>query len=143
MIDPTILHCVITLLLNHDPIIPLCSGVGLYSPNVAIHPCAHSFRCLSDGRLFRLENDPALRQSNPTKEYFWLCPECSANGTLCISPEGQVIPIALAGQLFASNFLVTNRQKGLLLNDVTCFAREHIGQKRGSQTDNGTARVAK
>lgn len=105
--------------------------------------CAHSFRYLSDGRLFRIENDPALRQSNPTKEYFWLCPECSATMTLCITPEGQVIPIALAGQLHASNSLVTNRQKGLLLSDVTFFTREHIGETRGSQTDNGSARVEK
>ena len=105
--------------------------------------CAHSFRYLSDGKLFRLENDPALRHSDPTKEYFWLCPECSATMTLCITPEGQVIPIALAGQLHRSNSLVSNRQKGLLLSDVGLFGRKKMANMRGTGADKRGDRVAK
>jgi len=62
--------------------------------------------------------------------------------TLRINPEGQVIPVALAGQLHRNNSPVSSRQMGLLLSDITLFRREHIGQTRGSQTDRGD-RVAK
>ena len=51
--------------------------------------CAHPFRYLSDGKLFRLGNGPALRQPNPTKEYFRLRLSCALIITLCISPEGK------------------------------------------------------
>jgi hypothetical protein len=92
--------------------------------------CTRSFLYLSDGKLFRLENDLALRQSNPTKEYFWLCASCSATMTLCISSEGEVTAIALAEQFHGSNFLVTNPPNGLLLSDVGFFGRKEMATAR-------------
>ena len=103
---------------------------------------AHPFRYLSDAKLFRLENDPALRQYNPTKEYFWLCPSISLTMTLCISPEGEVIPVALAEPSRGSNRLSTDRQKELLLSDVLVqpkdigkVERRALHKQKGGVTD--------
>jgi hypothetical protein len=98
--------------------------------------CPHLFRYLTDGKLFRLENHPALRQSSPTKEYFWLCPRCSATMTLQISPEGRVVPIATDGH----NSLVTDRQKGLMLSDVSFFGRKEMAKVRGTGGDKRSAK---
>jgi hypothetical protein len=58
--------------------------------------CAASFRYLRDGRLFRLEADPKLGASKPSRvEYFWLCDRCSSNMSLQISSRGNVLPVLL------------------------------------------------
>ncbi len=103
--------------------------------------CTHSFRYLSDGKLFRLENDPGLRQSNPTKAYFWLCASCSATMTLRIGPEGEVTAVALAEQFHGSNFLATNCPKGLSISDVGFFGRKEMAKVRGTGADKRSTRM--
>jgi|ERR1035438_637430 hypothetical protein len=58
--------------------------------------CSASFLYLEDGRLFRLESDPALRssQSRPV-EYFWLCQRCASMMTLRLTEDGKVITAPL------------------------------------------------
>jgi len=58
--------------------------------------CSASFRYLEEGRLFRLEKDPAPRSSKvAAAKYFWLCPSCSSTMTLHLSEDGSVIPVVL------------------------------------------------
>lgn len=98
--------------------------------------CSAHFRYLEEGRLFRLEKDPALRSSNTAAvEYFWLCPRCSSTMTLCISKEGKVIPLALPalvhGGSGGADFILEQRQKGLLLSRVRFSAK---GQRRRARS---------
>jgi hypothetical protein len=82
--------------------------------------CANEFRYLTDGKLFRLENDAALAQRNSRTEYFWLCPGCSQTMTLSISNEGNVVPAADSEPAHSGgNPNLRNRHKGLLLSGVT------------------------
>ena len=59
--------------------------------------CSAPFLHLADGRLFRLETEPALPSSNIREtEYFWLCEAIRADATLTLA----------------------HRQKGLMLRGV-------------------------
>lgn len=57
--------------------------------------------------------------------------------TLCISPEGQVIPIATDQQ----NSLVTVRQKRLMLSAVSFFGRKEMAKARGTGGDKRSAKA--
>ncbi len=97
--------------------------------------CSALFRYLEEGLLFRLETDPNLRLSNPkAPEYYWLCRSCSAEMTLHISNEGQVIPFVLPVPVphgpQGSEVIAAERQKGLLLSGVSFSTKRHRGRAR-------------
>jgi len=88
--------------------------------------CSRTFHYLAEGRLFRLEVDPALSLSdNPTfddskvVEYFWLCDACSTAMTLRLDHEGKVV--AAPPEPSVKNHrdsAVISRHKGMLLRSV-------------------------
>src|SRR5690242_8085582 len=88
--------------------------------------CSRAFHYMSEGRLFRLEADPALSLSdNPSfddsriVEYFWLCEACSASMTLRLNEEGKVVtepPESTAENPRGS--AIISRHKGMLLRSV-------------------------
>jgi hypothetical protein len=97
--------------------------------------CSTSFRYLEEGMLFRLENDSALGLDNRmTPEYYWLCRSCSTAMTLHISKEGKVIPLALTAPVHGgpqgSDFISSERQKGLLLSVVSFSTERHRRRAR-------------
>lgn len=96
--------------------------------------CSALFRYLEEGLLFRLETDPNLRLSNPkAPEYYWLCRSCSAEMTLHISIEGQVIPSALPAPVPhgpQGSEVIAERQKGLLLSAVSFSTDRHRRRAR-------------
>jgi len=97
--------------------------------------CSTSFRYLEEGMLFRLENDSPLGLDNPmTPEYYWLCRSCSAAMTLHISKEGRVMPLALPAPVHGgpqgSDFISSERQKGLLLSVVSFSTERHRRRAR-------------
>ncbi len=51
--------------------------------------CSVSF--LEDGRLFRLESDPAFRSKSNRVEYFWLCHHCSSTMALHLREDGTLV----------------------------------------------------
>ena len=62
--------------------------------------CSASFLHLADGRLFRLETEPAFPSSNAREtEYFWVCEPCSAVTTLRLADDGTVATTKLADAL--------------------------------------------
>ena len=59
-------------------------------------PCSARFRSLEDGRLFRLESDPAVPTNAPKPvEYYWLCKGCASTLTLRLGDHGNVTAVAL------------------------------------------------
>jgi len=94
--------------------------------------CSAPFRYLGDGRLFRLETDPALGSSELNKvEYFWLCHHCLSTMTLRLTEDGTVVTVLLPkpirgvpdGVALAS----AHRGKGLLLRSVSSRLPAHLG----------------
>lgn len=90
--------------------------------------CLRSFLYLREGRLFRLEADPAFSLSdNPTVsgssivEYFWLCDACSTLMTLRLDEKGRVEVEPLSEERARDNprfFAIISRHKGMLLRSV-------------------------
>jgi len=88
--------------------------------------CSRTFHYLVEGRLFRLEADPAFSLSdNPTfddsriVEYFWLCDACSTSMTLRLDDEGKVV--AAPPEPTVNNprdSAIISRHKGMLLRSV-------------------------
>ena len=90
--------------------------------------CFRSFLHLREGRLFRLEADPALSSSDsPTVsgsnivEYFWLCDACSTSMTLRLDEEGTVAAESLSGRARENPqyFAIISRHKGMILRSVS------------------------
>ena len=89
--------------------------------------CARSFLYLHEGRLFRLEPDPAFLYPpdfNPdadSVEYLWLCGECSELMTLCLDEQGHVVVKELAVHALdgPSASAVISRHNRMLLRTVT------------------------
>jgi len=65
--------------------------------------CSTSFRYLHEGKVFRLERDPARPDGTKNAahhfEYFWLCPVCAAfltvvyeNAVVRVQPLHQLLP---------------------------------------------------
>jgi hypothetical protein len=91
-------------------------------------PCFRSFLHLREGRLFRLEADPALTASDsPTVsgsnvvEYFWLCDACSSSMTLRLDANGTVAAELLSERAHdhPRDFAIISRHKGMLLRSVS------------------------
>ena len=92
--------------------------------------CSASLRYLLEGRLFRLEADPALAPSvdsfsasggRDKTEYFWLCSRCSKTVTLRLDVDGTVIIGALPnyGHHNPEDFAVISRHGGKLLMSIS------------------------
>jgi hypothetical protein len=94
--------------------------------------CSASFRHLDEGRLFLLETDPIFGSSKAkTTEHFWLCKDCSAGMTLCLTQEGGVRPTGLREALLngpSVTFVSVNRENGLLLRCVS-FLRSNTSRE--------------
>jgi len=93
--------------------------------------CSASFRCLKDGRLFRLETDPTLWSSQSNRgEYFWLCERCSPAMTLRLGEDGSVVAVSIpepihgAPQGVALNW--ADRKGGLLLRSISSPLPKHL-----------------
>jgi len=89
--------------------------------------CFRSFLNLREGRLFRLEADPAFSLSdNPTVsgsnivEYFWLCDACATSMTLRLDEKGTVAvePLSDRARDHPRFFAIISRHKGMLLRSV-------------------------
>jgi hypothetical protein len=93
--------------------------------------CSASFRSLKEGRLFRLESDPAFRSSKSKVEYFWLCHRCASTMTLRLTEDGTVVtvllPEAIRGVPDGVALTSTDRKKGLLLRTVSSTLPAHLG----------------
>ncbi len=93
--------------------------------------CSASFRHLKEGRLFRLENDPALRSKSNRVEYFWLCHRCSSTLTLRLREDGTVVtvllPEAIRGVPEGVALTSTDRKQGLLLRTVSSTLPKQLG----------------
>jgi len=94
--------------------------------------CVAPFRYLGDGRLFRLETDPALGSPESNKvEYFWLCRHCSSTMALRLTEDGTVetvlLPKPIRGVPEGVALASANREKGLLLRSVSTPAPEPLG----------------
>lgn len=89
--------------------------------------CFRSFRYLTEGRLFRLEADPAYSLSDNSTvsgsnivEYFWLCDACSTLMTLRLDEKGtvEVEPLSERARDNPRFFAIISRHKGMLLRSV-------------------------
>jgi hypothetical protein len=85
--------------------------------------CGRAFRYLREGRLFRLERDPAFdsgAEFEHSIEYFWVCGACSDSMTLRLDPHSRIFPEHFesppAGH--AGNFAIISRHGGLQLRNV-------------------------
>jgi hypothetical protein len=91
--------------------------------------CSASFLHLADGRLFRLETDPAFSSSKAREtEYFWLCEPCSAGTTLRLLQDGTVATIRLADALCNGPYVALNsvdRENREFLRSVSFLPRSH------------------
>jgi hypothetical protein len=95
--------------------------------------CFRSFQYLREGRLFRLEADPAFSLSDSLTdsdsnlvEYFWLCDACSASLTLRLDEKGKVVaePLSERAHDHPREFAIISRHKGMLLRRVGTTYRE-------------------
>jgi hypothetical protein len=110
--------------------------------------CSRSFRYLGEGRLFRLEADPAFSLSdNPTfgsskiVEYFWLCDACSTSMTLRLDEKGTVTaePLSEPAPANPRDFAIISRHKCMLLRTVSTTRAGITGRPAG-QWPGGTRR---
>ena len=92
--------------------------------------CSRTFHYLAEGRLFRLEADPALSLSdNPTfedskiVEYFWLCEACSTSMTLRLDEKGKVVAVPEPSAENPRDAAIISRHKGLLLRSVSTIRK--------------------
>src|ERR1700757_4413175 len=91
--------------------------------------CSASFRHLTDGRLFRLETEPRFPTPNSREtEYFWLCEACSAETTLRLTLNGQVVEAELPNTLCNRPYVALNagvRERGAFLLSISFLPRTH------------------
>jgi hypothetical protein len=91
--------------------------------------CSASFLHLADGRLFRLETEPAFPSTDAKKtEYFWLCGPCSAGMTLCLADDGTVATTRLADEIGNCPHVALNsvdRDSRAFLSSVSFLSRSH------------------
>ena len=84
--------------------------------------CGTAFRYLREGRLFRLEPDPAFdsgAEFDHSIEYFWLCEACSDSMTLRLDAQGRIFTEDAAPAAgHAGDFAIISRHGGLLLRSV-------------------------
>jgi len=94
--------------------------------------CSARFLHLKEGRLFRLESNPALHSSESDQlEYFWLCPRCSPKMALRLNGDGTVVTFLLPERIRGIPgdvaFTSEHRGKGLLLRSVSSLSPEGLG----------------
>src|SRR5579864_6750131 len=98
--------------------------------------CSASFRHLADGRLFRLETEPRFPLPNSREtEYFWLCEACSAESTLRLTLDGQVVATELSNALCNGPYVALNavdRERGAFLRSISFLPRTHPRARSGS-----------
>jgi len=71
--------------------------------------CSASFLHLADGILFRLETELRFPSPNSREtEYFWLCEPCSAEATLRLTLDRQVLATRLAAALCYGPYVALN-----------------------------------
>ena len=71
--------------------------------------CSASFLHLADGILFRLETELRFPSPNSREtEYFWLCEPCSAEATLRLTLDRQVLATRLAAALCNGPYVALN-----------------------------------
>src|SRR5437899_11128166 len=91
--------------------------------------CSASFRHLTDGRLFRLETEPRFPLPNSREtEYFWLCDACSAETTLRLTLDGQVVATEMSNALSNGPYAAlnaVNRERGGFLRSIRFLPRTH------------------
>ncbi len=105
--------------------------------------CFAPFRYLQEGRLFRLESDPALRTGNCSHvEYFWLCDRCSSTMTLRLGERETVVavpvPEPIRGVPDDAALISSDRKRGLLLRNVRFPLSEHPRRPHDCATKGGT-----
>jgi len=110
--------------------------------NCANPLCSASFRRLAEGKLFRLETDPALGSSKSNRvEYFWLCHRCSSAMTLRLREDGTVgtvlLPEPLRGVPDGVALTAVDRKKGLLLRSISSPLPEHAGGRTRRRLKDG------
>jgi hypothetical protein len=85
--------------------------------------CSASFLHLRDGRLCRLETEPAFASTNAkATEYFWLCGPCSAGMTLHLVEDGTVAAIGLADTLCNGPPSHSTRETGRMVHSFAALA---------------------
>lgn len=93
--------------------------------NCANPLCSATFHRPAEGKLFRLETDPASGSSKARRvEYFWLCHRCSSVMTLRLKEDGAVGAVLLLEAIRThATLTLTHRRKGLMLLGVSTSAR--------------------
>lgn len=93
--------------------------------------CSAPFLYLQEGKLFRLEIDPAINHRAGPDEYFWLCDDCSSKMTLCLG-EGEAevvaVPLPEATHRVADGIapVSADRKRGLFLQSVRFRLPEEV-----------------
>lgn len=99
--------------------------------------CFRPFLHLNEGRLFRLEIDPARKPSaKEATEYFWLCDDCSSELTLRLAPDGRVVVEDLEQALRddpQGAFVSIDRMNGLFLRSVAFICGSHSKHVEGQK----------
>ena len=104
--------------------------------------CSAKFLHLKEGRLFRLESDPAHGSSKSNRvEYFWLCPCCSSAMTMLLRDDGTVgtvlLPKPIRGVPDGDALISVDREKGLLLRSVSFPRPTHLGGRARARLKDG------
>jgi len=72
--------------------------------------CAAKFRYLHEGKLFKVQSQPAGPEDIPKVEFFWLCNDCSRKLTLAVC-EGEVTTRFLPEELSPASALEKPRPR--------------------------------
>jgi hypothetical protein len=104
--------------------------------------CSALFRYLTEGRLYRLESDPALRTSGSSPaEYFWLCGFCSSTMTLCLDEDRRVVAVSLPKPIHSVPdgvaLMLADRKKGLVLRSISSPLSEDVQDQRRARLTGG------
>lgn len=100
--------------------------------------CFATFRHLGNGKLFRLEGDPAQSASTSNRaEYFWLCDRCSSTMTLRLG-EGETvvavpIPEPIRGVPDGVALISEDRKRGLSLRSISSPLPKHLRERMGTR----------
>jgi len=95
--------------------------------------CCALFLYLGEGRLFRLETDPASARGDAVRvEYYWLCGGCCCTMTLCLGRDNAVtavpIPEPPGGVADGEARICGERRGGLRLGSVSDFWLEDASE---------------
>jgi len=96
--------------------------------------CSALFLYLGQGKLFRLESDPATaRGDSAPVEYYWLCGGCSSAMTLHLGRDNAVTTAPIADTLRSAPGgearISEERKGGLVLRSVSNFWLERVSDR--------------